>query len=291
MNDYKLIGNVLTLSRSNEIIMEKCSVSQDMLCHAHNFIEIVYVSSGRGVHEIGDGSSSVVEKGDLILFNSHVPHVFKVGDDGLEVYNCLFDPSVLRYAINKSDDFINIVYNCLFEDVAENSVSKPYIVLKGADKIFPIIYEMYSEYTSGTSGYEKINEANLVRLLVSVFRLQMRMDEHDDSVFRRAIAESAILYMKEYCHEKITCGMLAARAYLSTGYFHRVFKAVTGVSPIECLQNIRMEKAAGILSSSELTVKEVAAEVGCQDMKHFYRIFRKKYGVTPKQYRKQAELR
>lgn len=286
MDGIKIEDNVLTLIKKDEIILEKCAVEEHMVFHAHDFIEIVYISSGSGVHEIGDGSSSVVEQGDLMLFNSHVSHLFKVGCKGLEVYNCLFDPSVLRFAISKSDDFINIVYSCLFDSTGKSSVSKPYMILKGADRIFPIIYEMYTEYTAKTSGYEKINEANLVRLLVSIFRLQMRGEERGDSAFKRAIAESAILYMKEYCHEKITCETLASRAYLSTGYFHRVFKSVTGESPIDHLQNIRLEKAAAILSSSQATVKEAAAEAGYQDMKHFYRIFRKKYGVTPAQFKK-----
>ena len=287
MNDFQFEDNVLSLNTKNEIIMQKCkcTVGRNVEMHSHRFIEIAYIASGSGIHEIGDGYSSYIEKGDLILLNSNVAHGFKSEDvDQLAVYNCIFDPSVLRYAINKSDDFINIVYNCLFDDEKQSSVSKPYIVLKDAGIVFPVINEMYNEYTEKRSGYEKTNEANLIRLLVMIFRLQMSNKENAGGAYRRAIAESAVKYMNEYYSEKISCEMLASRAYLSTGYFHRIFKSVTGQSPIEYLQDIRLQKAADMLSGSSSTVKQAAAAVGYSDMKHFYKIFSQKYGTTPKQY-------
>ena len=253
--------------------------------HTHSFIEIAYIAAGSGVHKIEDGYVSHVEKGDLVLFNSDVSHAFCVGGgEKLVVYNCIFDPSVLKFAITKSDDFINIVYRCLFENSELRSVSKPYIVLSGAEKVFPVISEMFSEYEEKQNGYEKVNAANLIRLLVLIFRMQMNGKENGGGAYRTAIVESAVSYMNDYYSEKISCGMLASRAYLSTGYFHRIFKSVAGESPITYLQNIRLKKAAELLCGSNVTVKQAAAAVGYSDMKHFYRIFYNKYGVTPKQY-------
>lgn len=293
MSDLQFEDNVLSLNQKNEIIMQKCNctVGRNVSLHKHKFIEIAYIASGNGIHDIGDGFSSRIEKGDLILLNSNVSHGFKSEDiDQLVVYNCIFDPSVLRFAITKSDDFINIVYSCLFDNEKQNSVSKPYIVLNGAERVFPIINEMYTEYTEKPNGYEKINEANLIRLLVSVFRLQMNAENSIGGAYRYAIAESAEKYMKEYYYEKITCEMLASRAYLSTGYFHRIFKSVTGESPIEYLQDLRLQKAADMLSNTQSTVRQTAAAVGYSDMKHFYKIFNKKYGQTPKKYQERKGM-
>ncbi len=287
MNDIQLDGGVLSLNKKNEIIMQKCkcTVGKNVEMHSHRFIEIAYIASGNGIHEIGDGYSSQIKKGDLVLLNSNVSHGFKSEDIGqLVVYNCIFDPSVLRFAINKSDDFINIVYSCLFGGEKQSAVSKPYILLNDAGAVFPVINEMYTEYTEKPNGYEKINEANLIRLLVSIFRLQMSGRENSGGAYRHAIAESAVRYMNEYYNEKITVDMLASRAYLSAGYFHRIFKSVTGEAPIEYLQELRLQKAAELLSGSQSTVRQAAAAVGYSDMKHFYNIFYKKYGKTPKQY-------
>ncbi|MBQ7699625.1 MAG: helix-turn-helix domain-containing protein [Clostridia bacterium] len=293
MSDFQFKDNVLSLSKKNEIIIQKCkcTVGRDVELHSHRFIEIAYIASGSGIHDIGDGYSSKIEKGDLILLNSNVSHGFKSEDVGqLVVYNCIFDPSVLRFAINKSDDFINIVYSCLFDNEKQNSVSKPYIILNDAGAVFPVINEMYTEYTERPNGFEKINEANLIRLLVSIFRLQMSGRENGGGAYRHAIAESAVRYMNDYYNEKITCEMLASRAYLSTGYFHRIFKSVTGEAPIEYLQKLRLQKAADMLTNSSSTVRQTAAAVGYSDMKHFYKIFYKKFGQTPKQYQDRENI-
>lgn len=284
MNDLDLKNNVLSLNRKNDIIMQKCAVSGSMDLHTHRFIEIAYVAAGKGVHEIGDGFSSLTKAGDIVLINPGVPHAFGAGDGQLVVYNCIFDPSVLRFAINKSDDFINIVYSCLFGSARQSPVSKPYIVLTGAKSVFPIISEMYAEYSGKPSGYEKVNAANLIRLLTAIFRLQMNERETGVGAYKNAIVQSAVKYMNEYYAEKITCGILAARAYVSTGYFHRVFRSVTGATPNGYLQRLRLEKAAALLSRSGLTVKQAVAAVGYSDMKHFYRIFEDGYGATPKKY-------
>lgn len=276
----------IKLKNKNEIIVERYVGDEDVRFHTHDFIEIAYVESGEGTHEIQGGYSSPIEKGDVLLFNSSVAHAyfFNPGSTAV-IYNCLFDPHVLDGSITKSDDFINIVYGYLFGELNRRADIKPYIVLKKATEVSGYFREMFAEYTEKQNGYAKVNAANLIRLLVEIFRIKRNETEREDSAYRDLIAHSAIKYMNEYYAEKISCDMLASRAYLSTGYFHKIFKAATGRSPIGYLQDIRMEKAAELLTATSLKVQKVAAAVGYSDMKHFYNSFYEKYGMTPKKYR------
>lgn len=278
--------SAIKLKNKNEIIVEKYESCEDVAFHTHEFIEIAYIEQGEGSHEIQGGYSSPIEKGDVILLNSSVAHsyTFKNGSTAV-IYNCLFDPHLLNDSIAKSDDFINIVYSYLFDNISKNTDGKPYIVLKKATEVGGYFKEMFSEYTEKKNGYAKVNAANLIRLLVAIFRIKRNEAEYDDSAYRNSVAQSAARYMNEYYAEKITCEELAERAYLSTGYFHKIFKAATGKTPVEYLQNIRMEKAAELLSETSLNVQNVASEVGYSDMKHFYNGFYKKYKTTPKKYR------
>ena len=52
------------------------------------------------------------------------------------------------------------------------------------------------------------------------------------------------------------------------------------------LQTIRIEKACELLETTTRTVMEIAYDVGYQDMKYFYELFRRQKGISPKQYRK-----
>ena len=287
MSEFYSEGDTLILSERSEIIVQRCEVRESSEFHRHSFIEIAYVESGRGVHEIADGFVSAIEEGDLVLFNAGVAHRYKVAKpDVLVVYNCLFDPAVLVASVSKSDDFINIVYSFLFGQAAgPEEDQKPYIVLKNAGSVAGIIREMFSEYKGKQNGYTKVNGANLTRLLISVFRLKLSGREESSGAYKKAVAESAIKYINEYYAERISCETLAARAYLSTGYFHRVFKEIAGETPVRYLQNVRLGHATEMLRETELPVQTVASRVGYSDMKHFYKIFGEKYRMTPAAYR------
>ena len=72
--------------------------------------------------------------------------------------------------------------------------------------------------------------------------------------------------------------------YLSTFYISKIFKSETGDAPIRHLINIRLEKAREIIEEApELSIKEVAARVGYEDVYHFSKQFKKHYGVSPSQ--------
>ena len=78
---------------------------------------------------------------------------------------------------------------------------------------------------------------------------------------------------------------LAAEAGLSVPRFTQVFRQMTGASPIDCLQTVRVQRACQRLAASEATVAEIAAEVGYEDPFYFARCFRRVMGMSPRAYR------
>ncbi len=291
MSHYYTEGDTIVLSERDEIIVEKRVVERSVSLHKHGFIEIAYVESGEGVHEIADGTLSHIEKGDLVLFNSGVAHGYRVTPpSSLTVYNCLFDPSVLDSSVSAGDDFIRIVYSYLF-GAQSSADQKPYILLSNAEAVSNIVKEMFREYTERQNGYSKINTANLTRLLVTIFRLKRGARENDAPAYKAAIAESAVRYINEYYSSKISCEMLAARAFVSTGYFHRVFKEVTGMTPVEYIRDVRLKAAAQLLRETSCSVRCAAESAGYSDLKYFYDIFQKEFNMTPGEYKKSAGSR
>lgn len=99
--------------------------------------------------------------------------------------------------------------------------------------------------------------------------------------------EASIAFMQEYYAQNITCQTLSSRVYLSDGYFNKIFKKITGESRFHFLQSIRITKATNLLLSTSLPIATMASRVGYADMKYFYEIFKRQYGLTPKQYRDQ----
>jgi transcriptional regulator GlxA family with amidase domain len=66
----------------------------------------------------------------------------------------------------------------------------------------------------------------------------------------------------------------------------RRFKAATGLSFIDYLQNLRVDEAKRLLESSKRSADEISAEVGYQDPSFFRRLFNRRTGMTPIRYRR-----
>lgn len=85
-------------------------------------------------------------------------------------------------------------------------------------------------------------------------------------------------------------GKMAESVNLSAPYFCFLFKSITGVSPAKYLKELRMQQAATLLTTTFLSVKEIVRRVGLADESHFVRDFKRRYGVTPSEFRNASFL-
>jgi AraC-like DNA-binding protein len=101
---------------------------------------------------------------------------------------------------------------------------------------------------------------------------------------RDPIAEAhqfAVAHLKE----PLTVGRLAGVACLSVPQFSRRFRAATGLSPARWIARQRLMRAAELLRYADLSVQEIAGEVGYVDLPTFSKAFRRWLGVSPSQHR------
>ncbi len=78
---------------------------------------------------------------------------------------------------------------------------------------------------------------------------------------------------------------LGQNMMMSRSVFFKKVKALTGLAPVEFIRDIKMKRAAQILSSGQYMVKEVAYLIGISDTKYFAKCFKAKYGMTPLEYK------
>jgi transcriptional regulator GlxA family with amidase domain len=91
--------------------------------------------------------------------------------------------------------------------------------------------------------------------------------------------------MQDNLHREMSLGKFARFVNLSVWRFCHVFRSEVGISPIQYLRSLRMDKAKQLLESSFLSIKEIGHLVGLKDESHFVRDFKKAYGLSPKCYR------
>jgi len=92
-------------------------------------------------------------------------------------------------------------------------------------------------------------------------------------------------WLEGHIDSKITVREMAGRAHLSSRTFLRRFKAATGYTPNAYVQNLRVEKARGLLECTHIPVSEIGWNVGYQDPSAFSRVFRATTGLSAGEYR------
>jgi len=157
-------------------------------------------------------------------------------------------------------------------------------VIKSNSTVIRLIEKLYKLYIQKQEDvlYDFRLQKSFYDLLDFVFEEALSIDEdkHDTS---KAI-QMTINYMKKNFKEPITREKLAKLAGLSPSYYSYAFKKEIGMSPIEFLHNVRIEKAKKLLVSTNDKLKVISQNVGFNDEFYFSRIFKKRLGVSPKIY-------
>ncbi len=95
----------------------------------------------------------------------------------------------------------------------------------------------------------------------------------------------AQVWLTNHFNHNIILSEVAKTFEMSVRSFNRRFKNATGNTPLHYLQGIRIETAKDLLKTSNLTLNEVAEQVGYQDLTHFNRLFKRLLNTSPNQYR------
>jgi transcriptional regulator GlxA family with amidase domain len=97
--------------------------------------------------------------------------------------------------------------------------------------------------------------------------------------------QAAIALMDSSFHRELSVEDIARAVNLSSSHLTHLFKAETGVAPLQYLKSLRMRKAKELMETTFLNVKQVMNNVGIRDKGHFTRDFKKTFGLTPAQYK------
>ncbi|GKX30777.1 hypothetical protein SH1V18_32570 [Vallitalea longa] len=95
---------------------------------------------------------------------------------------------------------------------------------------------------------------------------------------------------QNYSDKGLCLSQIAEILKVSQGYLGNVFKSYMKISIGAYINNVRLEKAAELLKNSKMSINEILEYIGIENKTYFYTLFKKKYGVTPKQYSLKAAV-
>ncbi len=251
--------------------------------HWHDEVEIIYIKKGRITIYIGEKSFPAIA-GDLFLVNSGELHFMESDDMGVEYYTLLFPLAFLSFQI---------------EDALEQEVFLP---LRQKKLLLPIRlseFEAEKQMTNIIREVIGVNEEKEIgyQLRTKILLLELIEGLLKENGFRQAgftstsgMQRELLAYIQKRYTEKISLSMLAEEFHLSEKYISWYFKEHFSISFMQYVLHLRMTRAKDLLLTTEQSITEVALSCGYPSVNLFIRSFKEMYGVTPLQYRKQANV-
>ena len=246
-------------------------------CHWHEKIELLYFIKGEVLIKCNLLEMQAKE-GDLIVVNSNELHQGYFISKSVEYFCIIFDTSLLQ---SRNIDTCEVKYI--------SPISKNHILFRNKieknKQVTKLIREFVNEYETKKIGYEMAVKATLYQLLVILLRnhiqLTLTTKEYDSRMRNLKRFNCVFEYIEKNYGEKITIDQLCSMVNISRFHFCRVFKSITEKTPLEYLNQLRINKSYHLLKNGDVNITEAAMACGFDDMNYFSRMFKKYRKESP----------
>ena len=253
--------------------------------HSHDFVEMVLVVDGEGIHRSHEGES-LIRRGHLLVIRPGAWHTYEACVN-LKLYNCCFGYELLGHELAWFGEDARLNY--LFH-VGPLSQGRRGIL---ATAISSIAVQACERHLLSLCGLEQrptlADKTTVLACLLLFFgELAQALTPSDLAADHAhpAVLE-AVRLLERDATEAWTMTMLAHRVGLSEAYLSRLFRHQMGTPPMTYLHQRRMERGANLLLHTNWPIGRIALEIGLNDQNYFARCFKAYYGLSATDYRKQ----
>lgn len=187
------------------------------------------------------------------------------------------------YTGNKTAEFCYVHFKC--DTLPISLLTSSVYTISESREACDIFEDILSLTLAKQPFYEKLCIYKLLYLFVLLERGVLYENFPEKENFERIAA--AVSHMNKHYSANFTLEDYASMCAVSKFHFLRLFEKTVGTTPIEYRNNIRLEHAKDLIIEEKLTLEEVASTLGFSSLSYFSSAFKKKYGLSPKQYQKQ----
>ncbi|MEI7027013.1 AraC family transcriptional regulator [Paenibacillus sp. y28] len=271
------------------LFVNRATESFEYIEHYHDFLELAYVSEGRGVHYI-EGEAITVQKGDMFFIPIGTSHIFRPVHEGarnpLILYNCIFSASLFERIVQSRSLFPLSENQLQLLMLLRDQKSWLHMKLLSAD-VDTLLSRMHLECNLQREGKEFLLISYWMQLIVSVGRAMS--GDHaaaEQPVRKKQRLVAALQYIQDHLEAPPSLQEAAALIHISTRQFHRLIKQATNQTYSDYLRTQQIKRSCELLRNTDKKIYEISALSGFPDLKRFYAIFKLKTGLSPTAYRK-----
>lgn len=250
--------------------------------HRHNYTEMMYVASGSITHIINE-ETVTVSAGDIIFLNSGCFHEIMPAEKNDIGINFIILTEFLDTVFESEND--GGVRNALISGLYGNSPTYMHFkvshVLPVQNLIENLVWTLFYKHDYNYL----INKNTIGLLLLQLIDNTDKMECTDVTKYNNLTVTEALKYI-ETSYKSASLAECSRRLHCSESGLCRLIRLYTGQTFTQILQRKRMEIAAELLIKSKLPVTEIMNAVGYENSTYFHNIFKKNYGESPAEYRK-----
>lgn len=281
---HEILREITPLTQSDCFtIFTRTKSDFDFPLHCHEELELNFIMNAKGAKRVVGDHISEIEDLELVLVGSNLPHVWQthkcksktIKEVTIQFHKDLFDEKFLR---RNQLTFIRSMLEksakgILYSQETIRSL-RPRLIRLGQKQGFDSVLELLS--------------------ILHDLSISRNMHTLSDATFNNAELsynsrriEKAMDYMNQNFAKSITLSEIAKLSNMTDVSFSRFFKNRTGITFMDSLLEMRLGHASRLLIDTTQSVSEVAYNCGFNNISNFNRIFKKKKGCTPKQFRQE----
>ncbi|MEA4890643.1 MAG: AraC family transcriptional regulator [Clostridiaceae bacterium] len=287
--------------------MQKYTLSDDMAIHdlytflyqekgcdflfpgeRHDFWELIYVDQGY-LYLLIDEAGYKVNQGEMYFFNRNQNHIvwsdhktapcFLTISFDMEFADCAFFEH-RKFLIDH--ELKNIIAKLMNERLA---------AFEGA-----LTSEIGIKRTPCLAGSEQLLKIYLIELLLKLYRRgheksvnlapsPIIQQKSENMIYNRSMS-----FITEHLHEKLLLEQISRSVHVSPSYLNRIYRNTSGMSVMEHVAHLKLEKTKELIRESKMTLTEIADALGFSSIHYFSRLFKRHYGISPSAYSKSIRL-
>lgn len=233
--------------------------------------KLVFVVSGRGYLIQDDNPKLLLKANDMfILFSNHRHHYWADPEDPW---------TIIWVAFNGADsrNLLNAIH-----------ISQTDYILRDAltDSIRKTMTKLIVALADETDAY-RLDAVSALFCVFSKLRMNIKNSPAQSDSDEESLVAHVTAFIEQNYYMDIDMNMICNHTHYSRSYLSRTFKSEMGVTIQDFLCETRISKARNLLLETSLSIQEVAISAGFTDSLYFSKIFRKKTGYSPREYRRQ----
>lgn len=258
--------------------------------HSHPYMELFYIESGELTIRYDNTDDVHLQAGDIVIVSADtLHHVLNIPGEKKRYFILIFELKLIKSHMSRSSADFREAHrlDAILGQIRKNSYTHVSAGWDASELLDQISRETHEKQFGWTMYTNMLYYGFFIQALRHIVVSVSEFERTDDAL---NLAIEATKYIHAHYAEVISLDTLAAHLYISPRHANRMFKKMFGTTFGKTLRNLRLTYAKNLLVTTELSVEDVAEQVGFSSAQSLRKVFKQYEGITISQYKESVRL-